>query len=141
MFVGLPRAAVGNPLKGGTDKHADAQSPVAHLTTHKLREGTLRHLLHPHAQDTNRPSTAMHATNKPTLKHGPAAATIRKGEIRYGSYHAYSLELGVICGAVLLGVVAEDSGTVEGAVVLGEVQPALETVRALASHTQPNNVG
>ena len=59
---------------------------------------------------------------------------------RCAAYHADSLELGVVSGTVLLGVVAEDSGTVEGAVILGEVQPALEAVRALPSNTQPNDV-
>ena len=56
------------------------------------------------------------------------------------AYHADGLELGVVSGAVLLGVVAENSGTVEGAVILREVQPALEAVRALSSDTQPNDV-
>jgi len=57
------------------------------------------------------------------------------------AYHADSLELGVVSGTVLLGVVAEDSGTVEGTVILWEVQPALEAMRALSSDTQPNDVG
>ena len=48
-------------------------------------------------------------------------------------HHAHSLELGTICRAVVLGVVAEDSGTVEGAVILRKVEPALETVRALST--------
>ena len=34
----------------------------------------------------------------------------------------------------------EDSGPVEGAVVLGEVQPALEAVRALAADAKPDDV-
>jgi len=57
------------------------------------------------------------------------------------SYQAHSLELGAVSRAVVLGVVAEDGGAVEGAVVLGEVQPALEAVRALSSDTQPDDVG
>lgn len=44
---------------------------------------------------------------------------------------------------VVGGVVGEDGGTVEGAVVLGEVQPALvaNALRALASDTDTDNVG
>lgn len=48
-------------------------------------------------------------------------------------YHAYSLKLRSICRAVVLGVVAEDSGAVEGAVILREVEPALEAMGALSS--------
>lgn len=59
---------------------------------------------------------------------------------RCAAYHADSLELAVISWAVLLGVVAENSGTVEGAVILREVQPALEAMRALSSDAQPNDV-
>ena len=51
------------------------------------------------------------------------------------SYHAHSLELGTICRAVVLGVVAEDSRAVEGAVILREVEPALEAMRALSSNS------
>ena len=56
------------------------------------------------------------------------------------AYRAECLELGAICWAVLLGVVAEDSCTVEGAVIFGEVQPALEPMRALAADAKPNDV-
>lgn len=56
-------------------------------------------------------------------------------------YHAHSLELGAICRAVVLGVVAEDSGTVEGAIILREVKPALETVRALPTDSKTNDMG
>ena len=56
------------------------------------------------------------------------------------AYSADSLELDAICGAVVLGIVAEDGGAVEGAVVLWEVQPALEAVRAVSSDTQTNDV-
>ncbi|KAI6762824.1 hypothetical protein HG530_008804 [Fusarium avenaceum] len=52
-------------------------------------------------------------------------------------------ELGVLLRLVVGGVVGEDGGAVEGAVVLGEVQPALVTdaLRALTSDTDTNNVG
>ena len=59
---------------------------------------------------------------------------------RCTAHHADSLELSVVSGTVLLGVVAENSGTVEGTIILREVQPALEAVRALSSHAQPNDV-
>lgn len=36
---------------------------------------------------------------------------------------------------------AEDCGTVEGAIILREVQPALETVRAFTTDTNANDVG
>ena len=42
--------------------------------------------------------------------------------------------------AVLGRVVAEDGGAVEGAVILGVVQPALGVVRAHASNAQPDDV-
>lgn len=52
-------------------------------------------------------------------------------------------ELGILLRLVVGGVVGEDSGTVEGTVVLGEIQPALVTdaLRALASDTDTNNMG
>ena len=54
-----------------------------------------------------------------------------------------SRELDVLLRLVVGRVVGEDGGTVEGAVVLGEVQPALVTdaLRALTSDTDTNNVG
>lgn len=42
--------------------------------------------------------------------------------------------------AVLGRVVAEDGGAVEGAVVLGVVQPALGVVRAVAADAQADDV-
>lgn len=50
------------------------------------------------------------------------------------AYHAHSLELDSVGRAVILGIVTEDSGSVEGAVILREVQPALEAMRALSSN-------
>ena len=58
-----------------------------------------------------------------------------------GAYHADSLKLDAICWAIVLGVVAEDGCAVEGAVIFGEVQPALEAVRALTPNTKTNDVG
>lgn len=69
----------------------------------------------------------------------PQSASVATNS-RCAAYHADSLELGVVSGTVLLGVVAKDSGTVEGAVIFGEVEPALEAVRALSSDAQPNDV-
>ena len=57
------------------------------------------------------------------------------------AYRAQCLELGAICWAVLLGVVAEDSGTVEGAVIFWEVQPALEAMWAVSPDADANDVG
>lgn len=57
---------------------------------------------------------------------------------------AHQAECGQGCvwaGAVLGGVVGEDGGAVEGAVVLREVQPALEAVRALPSYPNADDVG
>lgn len=53
-----------------------------------------------------------------------------------------SRKLGVLLRLVVGGVVGEDGGTVEGAVVLREVQPALVTdaLRALTSDTDTNDV-
>lgn len=60
--------------------------------------------------------------------------------VMQGTYRAKCLELDTISWAVVLGVMAEDCGTVEGAVILGKVQPALETVRALTTDTNSNDV-
>lgn len=57
------------------------------------------------------------------------------------TYIAQGGQLDIVSGAVLLGVVAEHGGAVEGAVVLREVQPALEAVGALSTHTDANDVG
>ena len=57
------------------------------------------------------------------------------------AYRAQCLELSAICWAVLLGVVAEDSCTVEGAVIFWEVQPALETMWAVSPDADANDVG
>lgn len=56
---------------------------------------------------------------------------------------AHQAEGGQACtrgGAIFGGIVGENSGTVEGAVVLGEVQPTLEAVRALATDANPNDM-
>ena len=37
------------------------------------------------------------------------------------AYHAHSLELGTVGRAVVLGIVTEDGGSVEGAVIFWEV--------------------
>ena len=66
-------------------------------------------------------------SNSNTAKQEVSSGTSRK------PHHAHSLELNAICRAVVLGVVTEDSGAVKGAVILREVQPALEAVRALSS--------
>ena len=52
-------------------------------------------------------------------------------------------QLGLLLGLVVGGVVGEDGGTVEGAVVLGEVQPALvsDALRADTTQTNTNDVG
>lgn len=55
-------------------------------------------------------------------------------------YRAECLELGAFCRAVVLGIVAEDGGTVEGAVVFREVEPALEAVGAVTSDANAHNV-
>ena len=59
---------------------------------------------------------------------------------RPGSHQAQRGQLHVFSGAVLWCVVAEHSGTVEGAVVLGVVQPALRVVRAVTPDAEPNDV-
>lgn len=52
-------------------------------------------------------------------------------------------QLGLLLGLVVGRVVGEDGGTVEGAVVLGEVQPALvsDALRADTTQTNTNDVG
>ena len=50
-------------------------------------------------------------------------------------------QAGVRGRAVLGRIVGEDGGAVERAVVLGEVQPALEAVRALAAQPDAHDVG
>mmetsp|Transcript_14864 Transcript_14864/g.41788 ORF Transcript_14864/g.41788 Transcript_14864/m.41788 type:complete len:575 (-) Transcript_14864:45-1769(-) len=50
-------------------------------------------------------------------------------------------QLGARLGAVLLGVMAEDGGAVERAVVLGVVQPALLAVGGLPADAEADNVG
>ena len=59
---------------------------------------------------------------------------------KVGTYHAEGGQLHIGGGGVLVGVVGEHSGAVEGAVVLGEVQPALEPVGALAAHADAHDV-
>lgn len=49
--------------------------------------------------------------------------------------------LHVISWAVLLGVVREDCGAVEGAVILWEVQPAFEAMGTLPTDANANDVG
>ena len=57
-----------------------------------------------------------------------------------GTHQAEVGQAGVGSRAILGGVVGEDGGTVEGAVVLGEVQPTLEAMRARAPDADANNV-
>ena len=77
------------------------------------------------------------------LGHSPApgAATRTTSAIPVRTHIAQGGQLDVVSGAVLLGVVTEHCGAVEGAVVLWEVQPALETVGALPAHTNADDVG
>ena len=59
---------------------------------------------------------------------------------RLQAHQAHCAHLHIICWAVLLGVVREDSGPVEGAVILWEGQPAFEAVRTLAADADPDDV-
>ena len=77
------------------------------------------------------------ATAQPQVQQGCTASAI--ASVR--THIAQGRQLDIVSGAVLLGVVAEHGGAVEGAVVLREVQPALEAVGALPTHTNANDVG
>ena len=56
------------------------------------------------------------------------------------AYVAEGGQLGVGVRGVLGGVVGEDGDAVEGAVVLGVVQPALEAVGTFAADSNAHNV-
>ena len=60
--------------------------------------------------------------------------------ICYAAYRADGLELDALNWAVVLGIVAEHSGTVEGAVILREIQPALQPVGAVTADTNTDDV-
>lgn len=78
------------------------------------------------------------------LQHdGPVGTLLGLGRVRSTAVSlVQSRELDVLLRLVVRGVVGKDGGTVEVAVVLGEVQPALVTnaLRALTTNTNTDNV-
>ena len=75
---------------------------------------------------------------------GPVWARLRGGIIRFRAVGELLCgEFDVVGGLVVRGVVAEDGGAVEGAVVFGEVEPALvaDAFRAGAADADAEDVG